>query len=108
MNALESSCSGLSSAVGTITLTPTQGVVALLGLFVLAMLLCEGIHRWVQEGDEQIAAARRFAEDQSLAIATEVTAPYSGAVPPQIPTQRVDNGEDLLADLHQPDLGGEA
>lgn len=91
MSGLASTCGG-QAAVGIIHLTPTAGVIILLATLVLGYLIAEFLHRWLDEGDEQIARAFQAAEDESLDIAATVMAPYPG----QIPVQRVTNGEDLL------------
>lgn len=95
MSALNRCTSGASSAIGVVHMNGSQAVIAVLALLVVGFLLSEGLHRWLQEGDEQIARALEAAEDESLAIATEVSAPYVGAGL-RVPVQRVTNGEDLL------------
>jgi hypothetical protein len=91
MSGLVETCGGQAS-VAIIHLTLAQGVAVLLATLVVGILASAGLHRWLEEGDEQIALALRAAEDESLEIAATVMAPYPG----QIPVQRVTNGEDLL------------
>lgn len=94
MSALVSTC-GAAASMQVIHLSPAAGVSILLAVLVVGMLLAEGMHRFLDAGDEQIAEALAAAQDESLAMITEVTAPYTGAVS-QVPAQRVTNGEDLL------------
>lgn len=97
MNAL-ASCSGGQASVAIIHLTPTEGVIIVLATLVVGYLVAEFLHRWLEHGDELIAEALKAAEDESLAIAEQVTAPYT-ASSGQIPAQRVSNGEDMLEDF---------
>lgn len=92
MNAASRCGAAIGDAQAYIHLTPTAGVCFALALLVIGYLISEGLHRWLEEGDEQIAAALSAAQDESLSMATSVMAPYPGG----IPAQRVGDGEDLL------------
>lgn len=107
MSAADRCGAAIGDAQAYIHLNAGQGVAAVLALLGLGMLFNAWMHRWLEEGDEKIAAALEAANDESLAIATEVMAPYyRGTEAPEIPAQRVTNGEDLLVPLTSGPLCG--
>lgn len=104
MSAASRCGAAIGDARAYIHLTPTAAVCFVLALLVVGYLISEGLHRWLEDGDEQIAAALEAAKDESLTVATAVMAPYPGG----IPAQRVSNGEDELAwSFPDPSEGGD-
>lgn len=87
--------SALSGAQAYIHLTPAGGMAIGLALIVVGMLIAWGLAFWIQDQDDRRAEEQVAAEEESLAIATRVVAPYT-STPGAIPAQRVTNGEDLL------------